>query len=151
MRLIKLQGYFIHSSLDSKKDKFTKECIKDIYAQITKEKKFIKLTLHHSTKIIGELVAATLDKEGIKGSFVLYTDTNFSYKIVAGILTKVFRGLSIRFKIKHSEKLGNINYISKASILDVGLSIVPINKKCFITDESYEDLIKIIIRKCGDL
>ena len=85
-----LVSYFIKNNVTSGNTRFTNKCIKDVHAQI--KKKEIKLTLNHSDVEIGELVACSIDKNGLRGSFVLYPDHPLFFKIVCGIAFKVFKG-----------------------------------------------------------
>lgn len=147
MKLAKIQGYFTTRDLDSVKDKITAGALKDIYKQI-KEKQ-IYLVLPRSKKKIGELVAATIDKKGIQGTFILYKDSPHYYLTLFGINT-FFKGFSILYRTLEGEEKRGVRYLNKIKLLNVILAEKPCNRQCLINNKSKKLILNILVEEIKD-
>ena len=149
MSLVRIEGYFVTNNVTSKNTRFTKKCIRDIYAQI--KKKETKLMLNHSDIVIGELVACSIDKKGLRGGFVLYPDHPLYFKIVSGIAFKIFKGLSILRYDRNTLKKGEIENINEVNLINIGLVKSPNNKECLISNISRERALDFLIEDINKL
>jgi len=141
MKLAKIQGYFTTKDLDSVKDKVTAGALKDVYKQL-KEKQ-IYLILPKSKKKIGELVAATIDKKGIQGTFILYKDSPQYYLTLFGI-NAFFKGFSILYRTLEGEEKRGVRYLNKIKFLNVILAEKPCNRQCLINKKSKKLILNIL-------
>ncbi len=147
--LVRIEGYFVTGSITSKNQRCTRNCIQDMHEQI--KKKQIKLTLNHSDIEIGELVAYSIDKNGLQGGFVLYPDNPLYFKIICGIAFGVFKGLSTSRYDKSVKEKGKIEVTDKVELINVGLVKNPSNKDCMISNLSRDRAIDFLINESNKL
>lgn len=128
--------------LDSRKDKITRAALVDVCAQLKKKKMFLIL---NNNKIIGELVACTLDKKGIKGNFVISSNLPNYYLILTGIANKFFSSFSFRYNVKECKIIRGVRHIQKLELLDVKLCFEGCNKACLVEEKSRDLAADILI------
>lgn len=151
MELIQLQGYFLRTdkSKTTNKTIFTEECLKDIREQIKHKK--IYLMIGHSDDRIGELTACSLDKKGLKGSFVLYQDHPLFFKVGMAILWHVFVGFSVLHKVREAKEIKDLQHLGRVEILNVALVKKGNNPRCVIEQAGYDNALEILLGELKDL
>ena len=140
--LAQIQGYFITGDIDSVSDKITAEALKDVYTQL--QERQIYLILPESKKRIGEIVASTMDKKGILGTFVIYNNIDLYHLILFGISSGYYSSFSFNYLIRESFEKKNIRHIKKLKLKDVKLCFEGCNKACKVNKKS-RDLMATIL------